>query len=216
MTEWNFETLKENIRKHMSDKHMTQKNVAEALKTTQANVAKHLKKGDNAQTFTLKQVWQLADLFGTSVDELLGREKSERDYSPEEICSFLRVLVEKHKIQCKKQTIAEEDVWDYGDEFQFSPTIEYRKRRAEYWAFYFPDYLPIPPCNDPDEYHVYLQEYEECGNFCRENIQTNKFLEKFLSAFNDYELGKHNQEVYSIVVKAYYDDLKKTMERIRS
>lgn len=215
MSDCNFEPLKENIRRLMKEKNMTQKSIADALNTSQANIAKHLKKGDDAQTFTLRQVWQLADLFGTSVDELLGREKSERDYSPEEICSFLRWLVEKHKIQCKKQTIAEEDVWDYG-EFRFSPTIEYRKRSAEYWAFYFPDYLPIPPCDDPDEYHAYLQEYEERGNFCRENIQTNKFLEKFLSAFNDYELGKHNQEVYSIVVKAYYDDLKKTMERIRN
>ena len=61
MNKWNFNILKENIRKHMSDKHMTQKDVAEALNTTQANIAKHLKKGDDAQIFTLKQVLLLSD-----------------------------------------------------------------------------------------------------------------------------------------------------------
>lgn len=214
MNNWNFDILKENIRKRMSNKHMTQKDVAEALNTTQANIAKHLKKGDDAQTFTLKQVCQLADLFETSVDELLGREQRERDFSPEEICSFLRVLVEKRKVQFIRYTIEQEDVWDTNE---FDPiNICHSKRKAEYRAFYFPDYYPIPLNSEYFEQCAIEQDYRENGNGNYENIQTNKFLEKFLSAFSDYELGKHSQEVYSIVVKAYYDDLKKTMDRIRS
>ena len=214
MSDWNFDILKENIRRHMKERGMKQKDLADALYTSQANIAKHLKKGDDAQTFTLKQVCQLADLFGTSVDELLGREQSERQCTPEEICNFMRIMIETGKLQYMRHVIEDEETWDI-DEFDI-PIIGYNKRKAEYLAFYFPDYIPIPPCSDPCEYHLYTEEYNASGNRCNENVQINKFLEKFVSIFHDYNLGKHNKEVYSIVVKAYYDDLKKTMERIRS
>ena len=54
MNDCNFDILKENIRKRMSDKHMTQNDVAKALDTTQANIAKHLKKGDDGAP---RKVW---------------------------------------------------------------------------------------------------------------------------------------------------------------
>ncbi len=111
MNECNFDILKGNIRKHMCDKHMTQKDVAKALNTTQANIAKHLKKGDDAQTFTLKQVCQLADLFETSVDELLGRKSNMNAYTPVNLCKFLLALLEKGIVEYTTHAIEREFIW---------------------------------------------------------------------------------------------------------
>lgn len=214
MSDWNFDILKENIRRHMKERGMKQKDLADALYTSQANIAKHLKKGDDAQTFTLKQVCQLAELFGTSIDELLGRKENDNNYTPEKICNFLRIMVEKGKIQCIKHIIEEEDTWDV-DEYE-PPIICHNKRKTAYWAFYFPDYIPIPPCGDPYEYHAYEEEYNAAGNRCSENIQINNFINDFIEEFNEYSSGKHRQKLYKKIVNALYDELKETMERFRS
>lgn len=213
MNDCNFDILKENIRKRMSDKHMTQNDVAKALDTTQANIAKHLKKGDDAQTFTLKQVCQLADLFETSVDELLGRKNTVQNKTPENICSLISVLLENNLIQCVPCSV-EEDVWEPDE---CSPEeIVHHKRNINYCAFYFPEYIPIPKYLPYDEYRFYEQDYEMEGNFNFNNSWINKYLNKFVTAFTDYQRGQSSKEVYKIVVKAYADELKDAMEIARS
>lgn len=215
MSDCNFEPLKENIRRLMKEKNMTQKNIADALNTTQANIAKHLKKGDEAQTFTLRQVLQLADLFGTSVDELLGWKSSNvQDRTPEKICSLITTLLDANLIQFIPYSIEQEEVWNRED---YNPAeIAHYKRKANYYAFYFPEFIPIPQYIDYNEYQYYEQEYAEDGNFNFNNSQINKYLNKFIEALINYQKGNHSKEVYEIVVKAYSDELKKTMERIRS
>lgn len=215
MNDCNFDILKENIRKHMSDKHMTQNDVAKALNTTQANIAKHLKKGDDAQTFTLKQVYLLADLFETSVDELLGRKNNNvQNITPEDICSLLTTLLDADLIQCIPHVTEQEEVWNREE---YNPAeISHYKRNANYYAFYFPEFIPVPKYIGLNEYQQYIEEYEEYGNFNFNNYQINKYLNRFIEAFINYRKGINSKEVYEIVVKAYSDELKKIMEKVRS
>lgn len=211
MNDCNFDILKENIRKRMSDKHMTQNDVAEALKTTQANIAKHLKKGDDAQTFTLKQVCQLADLFETSVDELLGNTRKGNKDSIEDICKFLGRLITRQIITPTEINV-QESIW-VEDEYASGEESGYSQRNgivSKYIALYFPNYEQIednlegPPLEDK------LFEFRMCGNCMPNGVEINKFLNKFLSTLNKYNKGILDEEEYEAIIKTYLKALKKT------
>lgn len=211
MNECNFDILKENIRKHMRDKHMTQKDVAKALNTTQANIAKHLKKSDNAQTFTLKQVCQLADLFETSVDELLGNTRKDDKDSIEDICKFMARLITQHII-IPTEINVQESIW-VEDEYAPGVELGYSQRHGivnKYIALYFPNYEQIednlegPPLEDK------LFEFRMCGNCMPNGVEVNKFLNKFLSTLNKYNKGILDEEEYEAIIKTYLKALKKT------
>ena len=214
MSDWNFDILKENIRRHMKERGMKQKDLADVLWTSQANIAKHLKEG-GTQTFTLKQVCRLADLFGTSVDDLLGRKNNNvQNSTPEDICSLITTLLEDNLIQCIPYSVEKEDVWNIDD---YNPAeISHYQRKANYYAFYFPEFIPIPQYLDIGEYQYYEQEYEQCGNFNFNNSQINRYLNKFINTLANYQKGNDSKEVYEIVVQAYSNELKKAMEKFRS
>ena len=211
MNKCNFDILKKNIRMHMSNKNMTQKDVAKALNTTQANIAKHLKKGDDAQTFTLKQVCLLADLFETSVDELLGNTtKGDKD-SIEDICKFLGRLITRQIITPTKINV-QESIW-VEDEYASGEESGYSQRNgivSKYIALYFPNYEQIednlegPPLEDK------LFEFRMCGNCMPNGIAVNKFLNKFLSTLSKYNKGILDEEEYEAIIKTYLKALKKT------
>lgn len=211
MNECNFDILKKNIRMHMSNKNMTQKDVAKALNTTQANIAKHLKKGDDAQTFTLKQVCLLADLFETSVDELLGNTRKGDKDSIEDICKFLGRLITQQIIVPAKINV-QESIW-VEDEYASGEESGYSQRNgivSKYIALYFPNYEQIednlegPPLEDK------LFEFRMCGNCMPNGIAVNKFLNKFLSTLSKYNKGILDEEEYEAIIKTYLKALKKT------
>lgn len=210
MNDCNFDILKENIRKRMSDKHMTQKDVAEALDTTQANIAKHLKKGNDAQTFTLKQVCQLADLFETSVDELLGKKNKRQNYSVEQICLFLAELISKEILKPVdvnvKETIWEENDVMNGEEPGFTQITNVT---SKYKAFYFPNFLQIPAYYPSHVAYDLLDEFKALGNSSTEGVEINKFLNKFISSFNKHNEGILDDEDYNGIIQMYFNSLKK-------
>ena len=211
MNKCNFDILKKNIRMHMSNKNMTQKDVAKALNTTQANIAKHLKKGDDAQTFTLKQVCLLADLFETSVDELLGNTRKGNKDSIEDICKFLGRLITRQIITPTEINV-QESIW-VEDEYASGEESGYSQRNgivSKYIALYFPNYEQIednlegPPLEDK------LFEFRMCGNCMPNGVEINKFLNKFLSTLNKYNKGILDEEEYEAIIKTYLKALKKT------
>lgn len=198
MTEWNFETLKENIRKHMNDKHMTQKYIAEKLNTTQANIAKHLKKGDDAQTFTLRQVWQLADLFEVSIDELLGRSNADKKYSLEELGKLFADLMQKNNLVCVKYQTTE---YVKYSEMPFTNAVQ---QECEYDAFYFPNYQQevIRPKNSKNESTMWYQP--DLGKAITANIAINKFLRKYIECNKKFKSREIDEQEYQILLDAYY------------
>jgi predicted transcriptional regulator len=210
MNDCNFDILKENIRKRMSDKHMTQKDVAKALNTTQANIAKHLKKGDDAQIFTLKQVCLLADLFETSVDELLGKKIKRQNYSVEQICLFLAELISQEILKPVdvnvKETIWEENDVMYDEEPGFTQITNVT---SKYKAFYFPNFLQIPAYYQSHVAYNLLDEFKACGNSLTKGIEINKFLNKFISSFNKHNEGILDDEDYNSIIQTHFNSLKK-------
>ena len=207
MNDCNFDILKENIRKRMSDKHMTQKDVAKALNTTQANIAKHLKKGDDAQTFTLKQVCLLADLFETSIDELLGNTRKGDKDSIEDICKFLVRLITQ-KIIVPNKISVHESIWgDNAKNFGYFQTPEVVNT---YIALYFPNYEQIEDNLEGIPLEVKLSEFGMCGNRLPYGIEVNKFLNKFISTFDKYKKGILDTDEYEAIIKTYLKALKKT------
>lgn len=207
MNECNFNILKENIRMHMSNKNMTQKDIAKALNTSQANIAKHLKKGDDAQTFTLKQVCLLADLFETSVDELLGNTRKDDKDSIEDICKFLVRLITQQIIVPNKISVPE-SIWDGNSEalcyFQTPEVVN------TYIALYFPNYEQIEDNLEGIPLQAKLSEFGKYGNRLPYGIEVNKFLNKFLSTFYKYKKGILDEDEYEAIIKTYLKALKKT------
>lgn len=211
MNECNFDILKKNIRMHMSNKNMTQKDVAKALNTTQANIAKHLKKGDDAQTFTLKQVCLLADLFETSVDELLGNTRKGDKDSIEDICKFLGRLITQQIIVPAKISV-HELIWA-KNELESGEVLGYSQNPEvvnTYIALYFPNYEQIEDNLADIPLQAKLSEFGMCGNSLPYGIEVNKFLNKFLSTLSKYNKGILDEEEYEAIIKTYLKSLKKT------
>lgn len=211
MNECNFGILKENIRMHMSNKNMTQKDIAKALNTSQANIAKHLKKGDDAQTFTLKQVCLLADLFETSLDELLGRTRKGNRDSIEDICKYMKRLITQQIIVPAKISV-HELIWaknelESGEDFGYSQKPEVVNT---YIALYFPNYEQIEDNLEGIPLEVKLSQFGMCGNRLPYGIEVNKFLNKFLSTFDKYKKGILDTDEYEAIIKTYLKALKKT------
>ena len=210
MNDCNFDILKENIRKRMSDKHMTQNDVAEALDTTQANIAKHLKKNNDAQTFTLKQVCQLADLFETSVDELLGRDTTSEKISVNNLCKFLAELIQRkilvpYEIHIDEQIDIETNL-EFGDE----PEYELKKEKIKYVALYCPCFNN----SNPNRKNYQITEIDSKILDPRVAIsadkrEINKFLNKFISSFSKFDNGILDADEYDSIVRAYFEALKK-------
>lgn len=207
MSECNFDILKENIRMHMSDKHMTQKDIAKALNTSQANIAKHLKKGDDAQTFTLKQVCLLADLFETSLDELLGQTRKDNKDSIEDICKLLVRLITQ-KIIVPNEIRVNESIW--GDNAKNFSFFEAPEVVNTYFALYFPNYEQIEDNLEGIPLQAKLSEFKKRGNILPYGIEVNKFLNKFLSTLSKYNKGILDEEEYEAIIKTYLKALKKT------
>lgn len=64
------ETAASGIRAQRAIKHVTQKEVAEAIKSNQATVSAW----ENRAGLSLEDAWKLADYYGISIDELVGRK----------------------------------------------------------------------------------------------------------------------------------------------
>lgn len=210
MNDCNFDILKENIRKRMSDKHMTQNDVAEALDTTQANIAKHLKKNNDAQTFTLKQVCQLADLFETSVDELLGRDTTSEKISVNNLCKFLAELIQR-KILVPYEIHVDEQL-DIETNFEFEDEAEYDRQneKIKYVALYCPCFNN----SNPNRKNYQITEIDSKILDPRVAIsadkrEINKFLNKFISSFSKFDNGLLDADEYDSIVRAYFEALKK-------
>lgn len=215
MTKIDYDILKRNIKKLMKEKELSQEKFGELIGMSQSNINKCLKMGDGSRCFTLSQIWKIADYFNTSVDVLLGRVESEdKEISDEDFCKHLMKLVEKRRIKCIEHT-ASEDVWDFDEYYQCNYIPEYSKREKTYCAFYFQDYIQIPPCESHMEQLAYEDEYLQTGNCDIKNIQINKFLEKFVDSFFKREKGAYNQEVYDIVARAFWDDFIKVMRKLQ-
>ena len=204
----NFDILKENIERLRKENGWSQKELGEKIGLEQSNISKCLSGG---RCFTLEQVWRLADLFETSVDELLGNTRKGNKDSIEDICKFLGRLITRQIITPTKINV-QESIW-VEDEYASGEESGYSQRNgivSKYIALYFPNYEQIednlegPPLEDK------LFEFRMCGNCMPNGIAVNKFLNKFLSTLSKYNKGILDEEEYEAIIKTYLKSLKKT------
>lgn len=83
MADMNFDVLKRNIKSLMKKNNMTQKQLGSVIGMSQSNVNKCLKLEDNSRSFTLQQICTIADHFGKTIDELVGRNQESHSLSPD-------------------------------------------------------------------------------------------------------------------------------------
>lgn len=211
MSDMNFEQLKENVTKLMKEKGLTQKVLAEHIGMTQPNLNKCLIPSTSkaSRNFTLEQVCLLADYFGTSVDELLGRQTSIRTHTPLEIGQFLASLIENNQIKHIDYKHDETHVFPAGDpegDWYHDETVT-----VNYNAFYFPNYFHVPEYikdDDPD-YEEVRSDIMYGGNDSPNNMAINNFLDRFIGTFEKYAAKDISPEEYKILEDAYYQILKK-------
>ena len=198
-----FNNLKENVRKYMKEKGISQQQLGEKIGMSQSNVNKCLKIGDGSRSFTLEQVCALADYFGTTTDELLGRSEEKRKYSPFEICQLFAALISDYRIVHfdLKKTEEVKHPMDYDGQ-------RTEKKDVTYDAFYFPNYITLPKYFGYERYCEYAADFEVDGNDIPDNISINEFLNKYTDAFEKYDKGEYSEGNYKILTDAYFKVLK--------
>lgn len=199
-----FNDLKENIRKLMKAKGITQEQLGKEIGMSQSNINKCLKIGDGSRNFTLEQVCALADYFGTTTDELLGRSEEKKKYSPLAICQLLAALISDYSIVQFKVNKTEEV--KYAMDYDGQRT---EKKEVTYNAFYFPNYYNLPDYLDFERYSEYQAEIEYDGNAIPNNIAINEFLKNYTEVFEKYDKGDYSETNYKILTDAYFKVLKK-------
>lgn len=208
MSDVNFSELKMNVISRMKEQGLKQKELAEAIGMTQPNLNKCLKIDDDSRSFTLEQVWKLADYFGTSVDDLLGRKAEKTSLSELDICQFLATLISNKQIIHFDHEVDETIVYpaDYRNEDWYND----RKVKVKYNAFYFPICYFIPDYIDPDDpsYDEVRSDLMYDGNENQHNMAINKFLDRFIGTYEKLDGGNISEEEYKILENAYYEILK--------
>lgn len=211
MSDTNFEQLKENVTKLMKEKGLTQKVLAEQIGMTQPNLNKCLIPSTSkaSRNFTLEQVCNLADFFGTTVDELLGRETTNKKLTPVEIGHFLASLISTNTLKHFDYIVDETHAFPVGDregDWYHDETI-----KVKYNALYFPNYFHVPEYikeYDPS-YDEVISDIMYGGNDDPNNMAINNFLDRFIGTFEKYDAKDISQEEYKILEDAYYQILKK-------
>ena len=187
--------LKRNIRNLVKQHNTTISQLAADIGMSQSNMSKRLSENDDSTRFTLEQVYDIAERFGVSVDELLGHKVSNKQVPTKEICRFLVGLLEEHQVRVIKH--------EKDEEYQYPPRPE-RKHHVIYNALYFPNYFYEREAVDEDAALNLRTDIEFGGNNLPENEKINDFLNHYLDIRDRHDDGQYSDENYKILLDAYY------------
>ena len=207
MPKFDYIALKKNIKILIKNRNMTQQQLAEVLGMSQSNVSKALN-DDEKKCFTVEQLYDIAEHFNVSVDELLGRHTGESTPGGQRgIGAFLAAVLSSGDGKCTRVKV-KETVFDpyhahYGPEIMNREDPE-----NEYWALYFPNYWnPSEEAKSEEEFHQLMAEATAAGNETL-NLALNTFLQKYLEILRVYQKGEISKEAYEIVLNDYLSKLK--------
>lgn len=206
MSELNFELLQQNIRELISNKGITQLQLAEIAGMTQANVSKALNKNEKKQ-FTLDQMYRIAQHFGVSIDELVGNKAAAESLtSPRNVLSLLTALI--CEVKMKTTTVSlEEEIYNVYCNNHGYPDCSIDKKTVSYPAFYFPDYHEVWDfTTDEHEAEEIHSEFQSGGNETKFK-QLNELLKEFLPVIELYRKKSIPEEAFKMVLKGYLDKL---------
>lgn len=197
MQELNTDILKLNIEQLRKAAGVSQPELAEAIGMSQPNLSKALNP-KYKQTFTLAQIYKLAQFFNTSVDALIGGTATTA-VGPRSIAAFFANLLETKKIEPIKVDI-EEDVPSTGKRKIFD-----RKEMVQYNAFFLPNYY-----NDED--YMELFDVGKTTDPDHPNYKVNSFLNEFMAILQMKNNGSLSEESF----QAFYLELLKAVPETTS
>lgn len=190
MQELNTDILKLNIEQLRKASGVSQPDLAKAIGMSQPNLSKALNP-KYKQTFTLAQIYKLAQFFNTSVDALIGGVATTA-VGPRAIAAFFANLLEAKQIEAIKVDI-EEDIPSKRKIFD-------RKENVQYNAFFLPNYitdgdtrelLDLGKTTDPD----------------LPNYKINSFLNEYMAILQMKNNGSLSEESY----RAFFLELLKSV-----
>ena len=206
MSELNHGILVENIKLLMKNKGMTQQQLAEALKMTQANVSKALNPNDK-RCFTLEQVFAISQHFGVSIDELTGNKVVEKaSLSPRAVLAFLVDLLRTDKARVASG-VNKEEVFlvGYGAD---GPSCNHTYLDVEYPVIYFPSYFEFDGTDyDTVEAQELYAEFTQCGNETP-FYDMNDIVKKLLPMIELYKKKEIPEEAFQMIVDGYLKQLR--------
>lgn len=207
MPNFDYMALKKNIKILIKNRGMTQQQLAEVLGMSQSNVSKALNE-DEKKCFTVEQLYDIAEHFSVSIDELLGRNAAQGTPGGQRgIAAFLAAVLSSGDGKCTRIKV-KETVYDpyhppYGPEI-----LEQEDPEHEYWALYFPNYWnPSEEAKSAEDFHQLMAEATQVGNETR-NTTLNTFIQKYLEILRVYQKGEISKEAYEIVLNDYLSKLK--------
>ena len=204
MPNYDRNILKQNIKALMANNKMTQQQLADAIQMSQSNISKSLSEGAK-KSFTVEQVYAIAEYFGVSVDWLLGY-KTNRSVSIDlrSLGEILAKLLLKGDAKCQKISV-EETVYAFTDD-GYGPEAEPKKQNIEYSSIYFPSYMYAKENSTFDEWTEFDMTARVLGNESR-FFPLNNFLNKYLQILKIYKSGDLSEESYQVLLKDFLNQL---------
>ena len=206
MLELNIKLLKDNINSLMKAKNLTQQQFADEIGMSQANLSKALNPNEK-KYFTVEQLYRISQLFGISIDELIGSRAADSLYlSPQYIFTFLSKLLENHCVKFKPIEIEEEVYQPYRSEDGWDCDIH--KEKHKYAALYFPDFNdPAYVSDSEDEYFENRDIFSQTGNESR-FVKMNETLKKLINVYTLYSKQSIPKDAFEMILKGYIEELK--------
>lgn len=195
MQELNVNILKLNIEQLRKAAGVSQPDLAKAIGMSQPNLSKALNP-KYKQTFTLAQIYKLAQFFNTSVDALIGGVATTA-VGPRAIAAFFANLLETKQIEPIKVDI-EEDIPSKRKIFD-------RKENVQYNAFFLPNYY-----NDED--YMELFDVGKTTDPGHPNYKVNSFLNEFMAILQMKNSGSLSKDSF----QAFYLELLKAVPETTS
>lgn len=204
MPELNHNILKRNIKSLMKYHNLTQAQLAEIAGMTQPNVSKAL---NGNSTFSLDQVFRIAQHFNTSID-LLTENKFVYNTTegPLAVIKFLIKLLVSGKMRTTKITVNEtwytEEIVDgkYSNKYQQPVEVTYN-------AFYFQSLFSLDDFAFDDQGKEELHyKFIKNGNVSSFHYMNDQ-LEKILPIIPIYRNGGLEKDIFSGIMKKYIDEL---------
>ena len=190
MQELNTDILKLNIEQLRKAAGVSQPDLAKAIGMSQPNLSKALNP-KYKQTFTLAQIYKLAQFFNTSVDALIGGIATTA-VGPRAIAAFFASLLESKQIEPIKVDI-EEDIPSKRKIFD-------RKENVQYNAFFLPNYIT-------DEETRELLDLGKTTDPDLPNYKINSFLNEYMAILQMKNNGSLSEESY----RAFFLELLKSV-----
>ena len=189
--------------KHLRrEKELSQKELGEKIGKTEESAQAYISKLENQKLKPdLDTLYNLANLFGVSIDWLIGKTEStaiNEKITPRGFCRMLSSLrnsyvnISYSPIQRKERCIDGQDV--------YNPDPHYYEKTNIYTAIFFSSRLKADDPGDDDLFY-------QLGNYSSKNASIDLFLSRLQKIDTMLLSGDLDPEMYDILLQSYLKDV---------